>query len=90
MDTLHYTTTSHKKGKHLTYTDRVIIQLLIKDKRSFRAIAKEIGCSPTTVSNEVKRGKVSLYGDKVQRYKASVGQSKYTAVSDGSPSFTVF
>ena len=73
MDTSYSTTSSHKKGKHLSFEDRVIIQLRIKDDFSIRAIAKEIGCSPTTVSNEIKRGTVSLYHDKVQRYKASAG-----------------
>ena len=77
MDTSYYTTSLHKKGKHLTFEDRVIIQLRIKDNFSIRAIAREIGCSPTTVSNEIKRGTVSLYHDKVHRYKASAGQSAY-------------
>lgn len=77
MDTSYSTTSSHKKGKHLSFEDRVIIQLRIKDDFSIRAIAREIGCSPTTVSNEIKRGTVSLYHDKVQRYKASAGQSAY-------------
>lgn len=49
MSQLHSTTTSHKKGKYLSSEERIIIQLHIKDKYSIRAIAREIGCSPTTV-----------------------------------------
>ena len=45
MDTNHSTTLSHQKGKHLTFEERVIIQLRIKDGISIRAIAREIGCS---------------------------------------------
>ncbi len=52
MSQSHSTTLSHKKGAHLTFEERVIIQLRLKDHYSIRAIAKEIGCSPTTVSNE--------------------------------------
>ena len=59
MNQLHSTTTSHKKGKPLSFDGRVVIQLRIKDNYSIRAIAREIGCSPTTVSNEIKRGTVS-------------------------------
>ena len=77
MDTSYSTTSSNKKGKHLTYEDRVIIQLRLKDGFSIRAIAKEIGHSPTTVSNEIKRGTVSLYHGTVHRYKASAGQEVY-------------
>ena len=31
MDHSHSTTTSHKKGKHLTYAERVLIQIRLKD-----------------------------------------------------------
>ncbi|SDW39594.1 Helix-turn-helix domain-containing protein [Lachnospiraceae bacterium KHCPX20] len=61
MDQLHSTTALHQKGKHLSYEERVIIQLRVKDNFSIRAIAAEIGFLPTTVSNEIKRGTVTLY-----------------------------
>ena len=60
MSQLHSTTTSHKKGKPLSFEERVVIQLRIKDNYSIRAIAREIGCSPTTVPNEIKRGTVIM------------------------------
>ena len=69
--------THHIKGKHLNYEERVIIQTRRKDGWSIRAIAKEIGCSPSTVMYEIKRGSVTLYSGNVVRYKAEEGQSVY-------------
>ena len=77
MDHVYSTTTKHKKGAHLCYDERMIIQLRLKDGRSVNRIAEEIGCSPNTVRNEIRRGTVSLYNGKVQRYKASAGQAAY-------------
>jgi len=79
MSQLHSTTSSHKKGKHLSFEERVIIQLRIKDNYSIRAIAREIGCSPTTVSNEIKRGTVLMYKNHAPHYRAKSGQAKYEA-----------
>lgn len=59
MDQNHFTTdTLRKKGAHLTFEERVIIQTRLRDKQSYRSIAREIGCCVNTVRNEVKRGKV--------------------------------
>ena len=77
MDYSHSTITSHIKGKHLSYEERVLIQIRLKDNYSIRAIAREIGCSPSTVSNEIARGSVALYNGHVTRYKASAGQKAY-------------
>ncbi|MZR06709.1 IS30 family transposase, partial [Lactobacillus helveticus] len=65
------------KGKHLSFEERVIIQTRLKDGCSIRAIARELGCSPSTISYEVRRGTVSLYHGKQKRYKADQGQSVY-------------
>ncbi|MBF1256674.1 MAG: IS30 family transposase [Stomatobaculum longum] len=77
MDQLQSTTTERKKGQHLTFEERVIIQTRLKDGRSKRSIAREIGCSPTTICNEIKRGTVTLYNGNIHRYKAKVGQQTY-------------
>ena len=61
MDYVHSTTTEHKKGKHLSYDERILIQLRLKDNWSANKIAKEIGCAPNTIRNEIHRGNVSLY-----------------------------
>ncbi|WP_155244602.1 helix-turn-helix domain-containing protein, partial [Lactobacillus helveticus] len=46
MDSLHSTMNQHIKGKHLSFEERVIIQLRLKDGYSLRAIARELNCSP--------------------------------------------
>ena len=79
MDSLYSTMNQRIKGKHLSFEERVIIQTRIKDVFSLRAIARELGCSPSTISYEVKRGTVSLYHGKQRRYKADHGQSVYQA-----------
>lgn len=78
MDQLN-STTQHQKGKHLSFAERVIIETRLKDNRSPNKIAEELGCSPNTVRNEIKRGTVYLYNGKVKRYKAEVGQANYKA-----------
>ena len=45
-----------RRGQHLTPFERGVIQAGLRAGRSFRAIAREVGCSPSTVSNEVERG----------------------------------
>ena len=79
MDSLHYTMNQHIKGKHLSFEERVIIQLRLKDCYSLCATARELNCSPSTISYEVKRGTVELYYGKVKRYKATQGHDAYQA-----------
>ena len=58
MDCQDYTTlqSGRARGQHLRLDDRGAIQRLHKLGYSNRAIAKELGCSPTTVGNELRRG----------------------------------
>ncbi len=79
MDSLHSTMNQHVKGKYLSFEERVIIQLRLKDGYSLRAIARELNCSPSTISYEVKRGTVKLYHGKVKKYKATQGHDAYKA-----------
>lgn len=44
-----------KKGKHLTLFDRYEIQRGLRYHRSFTEIAQIVGCSPDTVSKEIRR-----------------------------------
>lgn len=76
MDQLN-STTQRQKGKHLSFKERVIIQTRLKDNFSPNKIAAELGCSPNTVRNEIKRGIVRLYNGNVTRYKAEAGQKSY-------------
>ena len=53
MDSLHFTMNQHVKGKHLSFEERIVIQTRLKDGCSIRAIARELSCSPSTISYEV-------------------------------------
>lgn len=76
MDSLYSTMNQRIKGKHLSFEERVVIQTRLKDGYSIRAIARELGCSPSTISYEVKRGTVSLYHGKQQRYAIRLNMVK--------------
>lgn len=69
--------TKHEKGKHLTFLERAIIQVRLNDKWSPYRIAKEIGCSPNTIRNEIKRGTPALYWGTKDKYDARIAQSVY-------------
>lgn len=44
-----------KKGKHLTLEERQLIQKGLREHRNFTEIAMMIGCSPDTISKEIRR-----------------------------------
>ena len=50
MDSLHSIMPEHQKGKHLSFEQ--LIQTRLKDGCSIRAIARELCCSPSTISYE--------------------------------------
>lgn len=77
MDQAHSTITEHKKGQHLTFEERVLIQTRLRDGWKVGRIASEIGCAPNTIRNEIRRGTVTLYTGNVHRYKAKAGQAAY-------------
>lgn len=54
MDHLHSTTTEHRKGQHLSFEHRVLMQTRLKDGWSANRIAEEISCTLNTVRNEIK------------------------------------
>lgn len=67
----------HRKGQHLTSDERHEIEVRLKDGWSVYRIARHLGRAYNTIRNEVNRGLVSLYGGKVQRYRADVGEATY-------------
>ncbi|EJW96756.1 integrase core domain protein, partial [gut metagenome] len=83
MDCHDYTTSlpKHKKGKHLSLEERAAIRVLRALKYSIRAIARMIGCSPSTVLNELKRGTPSRKSSKGRTpgYSAKRGEAVYKA-----------
>ena len=70
-----------KKGQHLQREERGAIQHLKHQGYSNRAIAREIGCSPTTVANELQRGTPSRKSNKGRKpgYMAKRGEAVYKA-----------
>lgn len=76
MDHNHYST-EHRKGQHLLSEERHEIEVRMKDGWSVYRIAKHLGRPYNTIKNEIKRGTVSLYNGKVQRYKADAGKKVY-------------
>lgn len=81
MDNYYYTTEieKRKRGKHLTFEDRVKIQIYHKLGWSNRKLAKELNCSPSTIANELKRGTPErrFNRGRIPRYTARHGQLVY-------------
>lgn len=73
-------TTEHKKFKHLSYEELVIIQLRLKDGWSaYRIAREELHCAPNTVRNAIRNGATPLYNGKVTRFKAKTAWENYCA-----------
>ncbi len=79
--TNHYSTTiltEHKPGQHLGPEERGTIQALKKLVFSNRAISRVIGCSPSTVGYELKRGSPEYSGrGRKPSYSAKRGDAVY-------------
>jgi IS30 family transposase len=72
-------TTNSRKQKHLSYEERLIIQLRLKDCYSAYRIAKELGRPINTILNEIRRGTVPqiIQTKKVMLYLADTGEAIY-------------
>lgn len=70
------------KFKHLTWTDRLIIEKYLKLKMSVKDIARHIGCSIRTVYYEIHRGECV---QKEYRYTDYWGENHYKQVKAYSP-----
>jgi len=70
-----------KKGQHLQREERGAIQHLKNAGYTNSAIARAIGCSPTTVGNELKRGTPPRKSSKGRKpgYSARRGEAAYKA-----------
>lgn len=81
MDCQDYTTnlSERKRGQHLRMEDRGAIKALRKQGFGIRAISRAIGCAPSTVTNELRRGtpaRKSKHG-KAPGYSPKLGESVY-------------
>ena len=76
MDNTNYTT-ERRKGQHLLSEERHEIEVRLEDGWSVYRIARHLERPYNTIRNEIRRGTVSLYHGKVQRYKADKGRKVY-------------
>ena len=78
MDTPNNNTES-RKHKHLSFEERMTIQIRLKDGHSAYRIAKELNRPINTVLNEIRRGTVvqKKQNQTVQIYLADAGQANY-------------
>lgn len=83
MDCRHYITDlpERKSGQHLQREERGAIQALKRQGLSNRAIARELGCSPTTIGNELRRGTPPRKSNKGRKpgYSARHGEAVHKA-----------
>ena len=56
-------------GKHLTWSDRLIIEKMLKEGYSKPQIARYLGVHHSTIYDEVKRGEVELIDSELRPYK---------------------
>ncbi|HFI0464452.1 TPA: helix-turn-helix domain-containing protein [Streptococcus suis] len=52
---MYFVLQKHEKRAHLTLEERIIIQIRLKDGWRPNKIAREIGCAPNTIPNDIKR-----------------------------------
>ena len=87
MSHLDYST-EVRKGKHLTYEERIKIESLSKAGIKSEKIAEQIGCSGRTVRRELAKGRTELKNSDLTtriEYSADIGQQKhdYAATAKG-------
>lgn len=82
--------TSNRKHKHLILSERMKIELRLKDGFTAYKIAKELGRPINTVINEIKRGTTDqiVNRKKISIYLADHGQASYEKARENSkPSY---
>ena len=90
---------TRKGKKNISYTQRLILEDCLKEKRKVKNIAETLGLCFSAVYKEIKRGKylhkeysyTDMYGERhykyVKRYSANMAQDKYklNMTSKGAP-----
>jgi len=83
MDQLNSTTfiPDRERGQHLKFEDRCSLKVFRRFNFSYRRIAEELNCSPSTVMNELRRGTGTRNGNRGRNpeYSAKRGQQNYEA-----------
>ncbi len=72
--------TESRKNKHLNFKERMTIEIRLKDGFSIYKIAKELGRSINTITNEINRGTTTQIrqGKHIKIYLADTGEAVYT------------
>ncbi len=72
-------TPNSRKNKHLAFTERVKIELMLKDGKTAYAISKVLERPINTILNEIRRGTVAQIkvGKTIRIYLADAGQARY-------------
>ena len=72
--------TESRKNKHLNFKERMTIEIRLKDGFSVYKIAKELGRSINTITNEINRGTTTQIrqGKHIKIYLADTGETVYT------------
>lgn len=85
MGHLHLSRTE-RKNKHLSYRERLRLEVMLKDRQSTREISETIGCSQRTVQRERQRGQIQQMTSDLEYYQvydADYAQNDYTAKHEG-------
>ena len=74
-------TPDRERGQHLKFEDSVSIKVYRQQGHSLRSIADAVGCSPSTVMYELRRGMPERNGDRgrLPSYSPKRGQANYEA-----------
>lgn len=81
MGHLHCSREMHK-NKHLTYRERLRVEVMLKEKKSTKEISEAIGCSQRTIQRERRRGQIQLLNTHLEYYfvyDADYAQNDYIA-----------
>ena len=69
-----------RRFKHLTKSDRLMIEKLLKQKQKKKDIAKAVGVDESTIDREIKRGKYTHRNSdwtEEERYSPDIAHNKY-------------
>jgi len=77
-----------RENKHLTYRERLRIEVMLKEKRKSREIAVALSRSQRTIQREIRRGQVQQLNGRTwqyyRAYDADVAQNDYMSKRGGS------
>lgn len=78
------------RHKHLTYTDRLRIEVMLRDRKRVSEIAAVLDCCTNTIYNEIRRGRYTHMNTDLttcDRYSADISQALHDerATAKGAP-----